>query len=173
MSRIGPNKIEREREALLRQIHEAFKGVTREGGVSWSETGVIDDYGSVEERAAARAYDEDTSWTELVDDERWHPNQGCGGYPFLDAIGFRYYLPPAMVRVARSRDPNEAMNLRYELTLVRAEGDLRSWALEQWSLLSAEQRSVIKRFVQYMERSSDDWWAKHWRDAYESYWKDV
>jgi hypothetical protein len=38
-----------QREALAK-IYAAFDGVTREGGVSWSETCVIDDYGTMEER---------------------------------------------------------------------------------------------------------------------------
>lgn len=93
---------EKDRERLIQRIYAAFRGVTRDGGISWTETGVIDDYGTDEERARARLEDTDRSWEELVDDPRWGPDTGWGGYSFLDAIGFRYYLAPAMVRAVRS-----------------------------------------------------------------------
>ena len=49
------------KEQLIELVKTEFADVTREGGVSWSEGYVIDDYGSKEERAAARAKDKDQS----------------------------------------------------------------------------------------------------------------
>lgn len=78
-------------------ISAAFAGVTREGGVSWSESDVIDAGGSDERRAEARACDLDQDWTELVADPAWQRWQEWP-WSFLDPIGQRYYLPAMMVR---------------------------------------------------------------------------
>ena len=80
---------------LIDLIKDAFKDVTREGGVSWHECEVIDNYGSDAERALARTRDTDRHWTELLSTEAFYPS-GIGGFCFLDPIGFRYYLPAAL-----------------------------------------------------------------------------
>jgi|LauGreDrversion4_2_1035121.scaffolds.fasta_scaffold108745_2 hypothetical protein len=80
---------------LIDLIKDAFKDVTREGGVSWHECEVIDNYGSDAERALARSRDTDRHWTELLSTEAFYPS-GIGGFCFLDPIGFRYYLPAAL-----------------------------------------------------------------------------
>lgn len=87
-----------ERDSILKEIDVAFAGVTREGGISWSEAVALDNYGTDEECQEARAKDKDISWKELVTDPHWRPLPGVGGFSFLDAIGFRYYLPAAMIR---------------------------------------------------------------------------
>jgi hypothetical protein len=108
--------LEAEREALIAEIYAAFKDVSREGGVSWSETYVLDFYGTPEERAEARDRDRDWSWTDLVDDPDWQIGQGSGGLTFLDAIGFRYYLPHAHPargeRRGHSISPDPALSTR-------------------------------------------------------------
>lgn len=88
-------------ESLVNEIHEAFKNVTREHGVSWNETSAIDDYASDEACAAARLTDKDAHWTQLIEDKDWKPFPGFGGFSFIDAIGFRYYLPLTMIRFLR------------------------------------------------------------------------
>lgn len=87
---------------IIAEIHDAFKDVSRDGGVSWTESVEIDMWESADKCAAARLADTDTHWSQLVDDEHWQSERGVGGFAFLDAIGFRYYLPAAMVRVARA-----------------------------------------------------------------------
>jgi len=101
--------------SVIVEIYESFADVGREGGVSWSETVVLDDRGTDEERAEARAQDTETSWQELIDDSEWQPELSFDWY-FLDAIGFRYYLPAAMIRCVRSGYNNE--NIALCLTLV-------------------------------------------------------
>jgi hypothetical protein len=94
-----PAELQAERDALIAEIHEAFEGVTREGGVSWNETFVLDGYGSEEECSKARKTDRDHRWADLAYDETWIAGPGVGGWSFLDAIGFRYYLPAGMIRM--------------------------------------------------------------------------
>ena len=53
----------------IKQIVEAFGNVPLGGGVSLREADVIDDYGSDEERAAARAHDELDDWQRVPDED--------------------------------------------------------------------------------------------------------
>lgn len=165
-----PPELEREREELIREIHAAFADVSREGGVSWSEAEVIDGYGTEEEKAAARRADKDRSWTELVDNRKWDPGFGIGGYCFLDAIGFRYYLPPAMIRCIRSGFDE---GIAFHLT---REGRLRHMGA-QWSLLDQRQQRCVARFLRFMvahtEADGDEFFRKRWDEPLQRYWEGV
>lgn len=168
-------------DALIEEIKRSFNGVSRENGVSWSESDVIDDYGSEEERLAARKRDHDTDWTQLIDDKTWNPGSGLGGYSFLDPIGFRYYLPPAMIRTIRSGTDE---GIQFHLIIHRPGEDLRDYGLNQVSLLTADQRRAVARFLRYMidldesrargssppdsELYLDE--ATDWRKAFDSHW---
>lgn len=93
---------------------------------------------------------------------------GVGGFYFLDAIGFRYYLPAAMIRWLLGEGEGF---LPYNLRLGRR-GRLRDYTLKQWSLLNDEQRAVVARFIRY-ERERDKEVGNEngdWKRAYESYW---
>lgn len=160
--------LKKERDALEREIREVFADVSREGGVSWSETYVLDDYGSDEECAAARARDLDQRWWELVDWVTWH---GAGGVNFLDAIGFRYYLPALMLREMFDK---EGAWLSFHLEL--SDGNLRAHTLKKWSLLNRAQRRCVKRFLKYMVAWSEEMDSSRrraWRMALRSYWNSV
>ena len=115
------------------------------GGVSWSESRVVDDNGSDAKRAAARSKDTESGWQDLVEDEKWDPEMGVGGWSFLDSIGFRYYLPAAM---ARSIKCGYNVGIQFHLTLPKY--GLRKYTLKQWSALNLDQRVCIKHFLQYM-----------------------
>jgi hypothetical protein len=91
------------REALIAKIFQDFAGVTRVGGISWSEASARDDYKTSEkELAEAGSRDTESSWEELVDSDNFWPEVLHGGFNFLDPIGFHYYLAPAMVRGLRT-----------------------------------------------------------------------
>ncbi len=91
-----------ERDAIIAEIHVAFANVSRgEHGVSWSECYALDMYEPEDVCAAARRSDKDTHWSELCDDPHWEPFPGMGGFSFIDDRGFRYYLPPTMIRLLR------------------------------------------------------------------------
>jgi len=153
--------------ALIEEIYEAFRNVTREGGVSWSEAHVIDMYGSMEERDRARRQDKDKSWTELVTTD-WTPDAGIGGFIFLDPIGCRYYLPAAMVFTIR----NDYSDLDFHLALDDA--DVRHWSGSRWSMLNERQRDCVKDFIEYMveamTRLQNEHCAKDWLDVLASGW---
>lgn len=181
-----PEHLESERKAVVQEIHSAFAGVSREGGVSWSEAYVIDTYDGEVERAAARARDTDRDWTELVADPNWSNHPGLGGYSFLDAIGFRYYLPASMCRVLEGHDridppymsifgdAHDQLSLYLQLTPGRS----NEYVLKQLSLLDQRQCRAVAAFMRYMialdrhaatenELDGEIGW---WSEAYSSYW---
>ena len=95
-----------ERDAIVAAIYMAFGSVRRgPDGTSWSETVALDFYRHEDECLAARKADKDGAWGELVDDPGWQPFPGVGGFSFIDAAGFHYYLPPTMVRTLQGDNP--------------------------------------------------------------------
>jgi len=133
-----------ERDALLAEIYEVFAEVDRQRGISWGEANSIDDYGSPGISAAERGWDRDRKWQDLPDDTNWDPENGWH-WSFLDAIGFRYYLPAAMVFVMRKGRDTDFI---FQLTAIK--GDYLDYREAQWALLNLPQRLCIKHFMQYM-----------------------
>lgn len=143
------------------EIRKAFSGVTREGGISWSEADAMDAYAMPAERAAARARDTENRWEELVDDPRWRDDLGAGGFSFLDPIGYRYYLAPVMIRCAR-RGYSDLLPSPLVLTKAHAKKGVE--------LLTPEQAAAVARFIRLMLETADEHDAGEWREAYESGW---
>lgn len=92
---------EQRKAALIDEITAAFDGVSREGGVSLHEAIAIEANGSDDERASARAHDVDTKWQDVPDE---HVELGYELLHFLDAVGFRYYIPAYLVWYLRNLD---------------------------------------------------------------------
>lgn len=164
-----------EKAAILAEIHKAFGGVTRDGGMSWRESIAADEQLSASEAIALRDQDTESSWTELPDDPDWDLTMGTGGLSFLDPIAFRYYLPAAMVVAVETGDYEP---LDFHLRLPK--DFLRDYKLSQWSLFDESQRSCVRHFIEYMMRmyangfdAVSEIGRKDWRRVYDSYWKDV
>ncbi len=166
-NRVDPELAE-EKVALIEEIYAAFEGVNRQNGVSWSESRVIDDYGSDKERKLARERDLESSWQALVDPDRWSAETHIGGWAFLDAIGARYYLPAAMVRIISEGYDN---GLRFFITYRPELGD----SFEQWSALDSRQKKTVGRFLRYMiavaEETGDESEDAGWEETLRSYWE--
>lgn len=163
--------LEKRKEDLITEIFEAFRGVTRQDGVSWSEADVIDGYGSEQERRAARESDRDSTWQSLVDDPNWDPDTEGSRYSFLDAVGFRYYLAPSMVRMLRGVWID---SLCFHLTLPRL--FLRDHTWDKWTLVQGHQRRCVRDFVLLMrdlEKADPNDVSKEWQVAWQSYWADA
>lgn len=157
-----PEPIAAERARLEAEIRAAFAGVSREGGVSWGWSQVHDGFGS----RTPRLCDDDTHWTQLVDDPGWSDDPRIGGFCFLDAVGFRYYLPAAMIRALRQgwSDP-----FPFNLAL----RDPGSYRLAQWSALDQRQGACVAWFLRHMrdaDMAEDRPGAREWEDAYRSHW---
>ena len=157
------------REQMIEEIEAAFKGVTREGGVSWSETRVIDDYGSEPERAAARAQDKDKTWMEVGLDPNWRIDMGVGGFVFLDQIGFSYYLAAGMVAVIRG-----ASSWPVEFQLSPDPTATPENPNKRCAALSEPQRVCVKHFIKHMIQATNNTnYETDWKKLYASYWKQV
>ena len=165
-----PESLAIERDAIIAEIHAAWKGVTRDGGVSWSETWCIGDFldDTPEDRAAARDNDNELNWQELVDDPPW-TNRHHPVY-FLDPIASRYYIAPMLVCRLQGK---EAVHIE-KLLLLQPDGFDSS--PERWSLLDSRQRVCIARFLTFMHRSCCFEHGVHfrfnnWYKILQSYWK--
>jgi hypothetical protein len=167
--------IERERDGLLVDIAAAFGGVSREGGISWSEADVIDDYGSMEERQKARAADTERGWNELLDHPDWQDSPWMIGTRFcsFDGIAFRYYLAPAMIRTI---EVGGDIGLRFHLRPPESSDTERSreYRRQQLTALTEAQRRCVHRFIEYMiavaeaEGNPED--AGDWRTVLWDFW---
>jgi len=81
------------RDELLALIEDAFIGVNRDDGITLHQAVVIDDYGTDREFIAAKIRDTEVRWQDIPDvDIATNPSI----FSFLDAKGFRYYLPAYM-----------------------------------------------------------------------------
>jgi hypothetical protein len=96
---------ESRRDELIAEIAAAFDGVSREDGTTLHEAEAIDDRKSDEECRAARRLDTEQRWQDVPDKDIW---ACCSALSFLNAKGFRYYLPAFMVYGLRhfEDDPN-------------------------------------------------------------------
>jgi hypothetical protein len=104
------------RSALLAEIEEAFDGVAREDSTTLHEAIVMDDYGSEEEQRAARRLDVEKRWQDVPDEDI---TSCCSALSFLDAKGFRYYIPAFMTYALKhwGDDWNDILNsCQFQLT---------------------------------------------------------
>lgn len=163
MNDFSPKSSDPERDTLIVEIYESFRDVTRTGGVSWSESVAIDNYGSEEARLRARQSDQETHWSQLVSDHRWQPGPGgaVGGFVFLDPIGFRYYLPATMIRCICSLedvgDVSRFLNVTSEPKFAEK------------ALFTQRQSRAIARFLWFMAQQREP--SSDWLEPLECYWQ--
>ncbi len=158
-----PEPLREEQREVERQICEAFRGVCRDDGMSWTEALVIDEYGSQEDMNAARSAERKHQyqrWENLVDDPTWDEQVG---FNYLDASGFRYYIAPAMIRCVR-RGWTETVDFALEHP---PEGFI--------DILDEQQAKAIARFVRFMikvqKTTNDDVYGEAWEKAYYFLWR--
>jgi hypothetical protein len=135
---------------LIAEIEAAFNGVSREEGVTLHETYVIDSGGNERWRAKARRKDTEMRWLDVPDEEI---EKASAALCFLDAKGFRYYIPAYMVwtlRNYRTTSSLSADNTIYAFSHKTVDNDGR------FELLDAAQRRAICRFLRHFTRSDPD-----------------
>ncbi|MFO0889825.1 MAG: DUF6714 family protein [Isosphaeraceae bacterium] len=141
-------------EALVARIERAFEGVELGDGVSLHETAVIDDYGTLEERRAAREPDEKLDWRKLIDDPDLPRYFGLGysGLCYLDAPGVRFHLPACMIRVLRDMSSAEVpFDLDFSLLCLLSE--TKDGEHNRLSILDEPQRRCVFDFLLYVRES--------------------
>ncbi|MFZ4574173.1 MAG: DUF6714 family protein [Phycisphaerales bacterium] len=143
------NQSRAERDSLLTHIASAFANVSRgEQAMSWRECYAYDIDGPEYHREAVRVWDTDTHWSQLVDRPSWVPFPGVGGFSFINAEGFRYYLPPTMIRFLRGEDVHEAWALLAPIDQFTTNENLPLW--------TEPQLQTIARFIDFMARHDPD-----------------
>lgn len=90
---------------LIAEINAAFDGVCREDGITLHEALAIDDRKSFEEMKAARQFDTDQQWQTVRDEDLLACESALS---FLDAKGFRYYLPAFMLQSLKDWQPDSS-----------------------------------------------------------------
>jgi len=149
---LDPETLAKMQASVIAQIERDFATVNRVGGVSIREAGVIDDWGTDEECARARAQDTDTHWSE-VDIHNLDP--GGAALTFCDPVGFRYLMPAYMVFTLRHGEYGDAESIdsdchdsaRSAAEFMDPLGGPTVHTCEQFSLFSDAQRRCVARFL--------------------------
>ena len=135
---------------VVKQIVDAFGEVSLGNGVSLREADVIDDYGTDDERAAARKQDELQDWQRIPDEDiENHSSVLC----FMDDEGLRFHLPAFMRFTLRLYRESESMST--DSTLYRlCDPDCIKRLL---AYLTRQQIDAIKTFLNTCLEIGDAW----------------
>lgn len=151
--------------ALIEEINAAFDGVSREGGVSISETRVIEYLGSDEERANARREDNEMRWQDV-------PAKAMGqgsGYEALnsfDYIGFHYYLPAYLTwylintdSTEPEADSNTYSSVDSLLAASYRKGEIEDDYRTRFEMLTLAQSRAVAHFLE-LRADCEDFYAQ-------------
>lgn len=152
---------EQSADALLNEISSAFEGVSRVGGRSWTDALAIGHMGVPHVDFPVAHREDDATWLDVANDSTWDPSPNFGGFGYLDAIGYRYYLAAAMYRAVRERDPSE-LAWRIELPF---KAKARRQHLSRWILTRSQHEVALKvaaffrdeMFAQNRDFEFDEW----------------
>ncbi len=159
-------------ESILQAIWHAFRKVRLEDGISMAQARAMDDYNSQQECRAARAKDKEKSWEDIADDKI---EEYCDVLPWLDAKGFRFYLPAFMRWTLRNLDSRNAAG-EY---VVRALNPIRrtkkgttvdELCAMSHAMLTAEQKKAVQAFLEFLASGSNSL-AADARTALDDYWR--
>ena len=149
---------EASREEVLALIHEAFREVSRGGGVSLHEADAIDGYADQAGRLAARQKDTDNHWWEIRP-EVLGSGELQSATSFFDPIGYRYHLPAYLVGwldgTADSSGSVAYNAILWGLAKMNPGGptlDKIGIAPERLAILDPAQRHAVARFLEHLAR---------------------
>jgi hypothetical protein len=160
--------VDDEAAAIIAAIRAAFRGVAR-GAITLHEAEVIDDYGTDEERAAARELDTERGWEEIPDA---YVEECPSALYHVDPESWRYYVPRYMewsIRHFRSSDSFLVDSTIYGFN-PSTDATLLEHEMERYRTLTAEQAQAVCRFLRYMARHADHADADAADDALRKYW---
>ena len=156
---------------LIQEIKAAFRGVTLGNGTSIADAMVIDGCpdGEIE---SVSDLDTGSDWSEV-------PDSLIENYPvitFMDARGFRYYLPAYLLWTVRhyherpgSSSPDSAV--RCLTSGICCKPERRD--LTRYRLLTRAQRMAIAHFLEFLcNEAWDQFSSKPIRRAVREYWLD-
>jgi hypothetical protein len=157
--------------ALLKEIASAFAGVSRTGGSSWTDALAMGHMGVPHVTFPVTHREDDATWLDVANDRTWDPSPNFGGFGYLDAIGYRYYLAAAMYRAVRERDPGELV-YRLELPF---KTKARRQHLSKWILTRRQHEVALKVAVFFrdaMYAQNRDYEFDEWQRVIDS-WRGV
>jgi hypothetical protein len=141
MQHEGTFKRDAERDSLIARIEAAFGHVRLGEGVSLHQARAMDDYESEATIASVRTFDTEHRWQDVSDEKL---DRLSDTLPFMDAEGFRFYMPRFMTFALR----NEGSGSWARDTAIYW-SDTRERAGDHLALLSDEQRDVIRAFCEF------------------------
>ena len=145
----------RGRDTLVAVITAAFDGVLRKEGTTLHQAMAIDDYKPEADQLAARRLDPDRRWQE-VPDEAIEEQLGSP-LSFLDAEGFRYYLPAYMIYGLRNMETVEGVDIlsscRFHLLHESGKSLRKSEpaSIARRYHFTAEQSRAVYQFLKFLE----------------------
>jgi len=143
-----------DREALRRQINEAFAGAASPG-----DGRIAEDPRCCPECAHADEAFRGRDWRQMaLSGERLPGNYG--GLSFLSEEAWRYFLPTYLLAGLRDDSENAlnaADNALFHLTPSDAPDRLRDWYHRRASGFNAEQRAALVAFLDYWYAEHPDW----------------
>lgn len=154
---------------LIEKITIVFDGVQREDGVSLHETYVIDSYGNEEERAKARAIDNESRWQDVSDE--WLESFP-DAFPFYDPKGYRYYLPAYLILFLKNFINYKSLTLEFMMYSLQLSSDksYNHYYLSRFKLLNQEQSKTICQFLRLIVKYGNEYDNKNAEKALKNYW---
>ncbi len=128
---------------LRGRIEDAFAGVTLGDGIGLMEGEGLDDYANAEVLTRLHDQDERTDWHSLTSDDL---DSYQSSISFTDGEGMRFHLPAWIL--AELRDEG-IVGLIWSLCRIGPHNE------HQFSLLTPEQRSVVRDFLELMRDDPD------------------
>ncbi|MFO0800167.1 MAG: DUF6714 family protein [Gemmataceae bacterium] len=135
-------------------IRVAFAGVQR-GSTTLHEAEVIDEYGSDQERSAARLLDVETSWDQVPDSFI----EGCTtALCYLDPESWRFYIPAYMIWSLKNfRVSNSVVSdfTIYTFNPSGSDASGREYHMARYRMLDEAQSRAVCLFLRYMLANED------------------
>lgn len=152
-------KLAGDAEIICAQIESAFSDTVLGDGIGLWEAQGLDDYEDEATCAAYRDKDEKLDWKALS----LETLQSCNSSPsFLDADGFRFYLPAFMCADLRE---DYGYTFHYSLT------DFSYIKYSRYTSLSLEQRAAIRSYLIYQRDHPENRFERDTiQKALDSYW---
>lgn len=137
-------------DSVVRQITDAFADVLLEDGISLREADVIDDYGTDEERAAARRRDVSDDWQRIPDEDI---EQYSSVLCFMDEAGLRFHLPAYMRFALRKYRESESMSADFTIYRLCDPEDI----VRLLAYLTEDQIDAVRMFLNTCLEIGDDY----------------
>lgn len=139
------------RAGIIRWIETHFEDVTRDGGTTLYQMRVLDDYGSPEDLKEAAKLDPESTWQEIADPKL--SNFACS-MVFLDANGFRFYLP-AFMRFTLANWKDGAATCENMGVIYALGRGPQGFHREAFEMFSQSQMEATAAFLWYIANSND------------------